>query len=78
MKKSLTTVCASCSLDEMSKTLNLAAKVRALKIGQHFIVKTEKERQAASRAAKSLRDAGVIDFDVVTKADGETFKVAAI
>ncbi len=63
----------------MSKTLNIAQKIKALKVGKHFMVKGETERQIASRAAKSLRDAGVIAFDVVTKADEKgNFKVAAI
>ena len=62
----------------MGKELSLAQRIRALKIGQQFTVATEKERQQASRVAKSLKDAGVIQFDVVTKRDGEVFKVAAI
>ena len=62
----------------MGKQLNLAQRVRVLKIGQHFHVSTEKERQEVCKVAKSLRDAGVIEFNVVTKADGERFKVAAI
>lgn len=62
----------------MKRDLNLAQKVKGLKIGQHFMVATEKERQAASRIAKSLRDAGVIEFSVVTKQEGDQFKVAAI
>lgn len=63
----------------MSKEIKLASQVRALKVGKHFIVDSESDRQKASRVAKSLKDAGVIDFDVVTKSCGDgTFKVAAI
>lgn len=79
MKKCLTTVCASVFIASMKRDLNLAQKVKALKVGQHFLVDSEKQRQAASRIAKSLRDAGVIEFQVVTKRwyDGK-FKVCAI
>lgn len=66
-------------LTTMNGELNLAKKVRALKPGKSFIVSSSKERQAACRVAKSLKDAGIIEFDVVTRAhyDG-TYKVAAI
>jgi hypothetical protein len=62
----------------MSKDLSLAQKVRSLKVASSFTVATEKERQQVCRVAKSLKDAGVIEFDVVTKRDGDIFKVAAI
>jgi hypothetical protein len=62
----------------MGKRLAIAQRVRALKVGQSFVVSTEKERQQVCRIAKSLRDAGVIEFDVVTKSDNGKFKVAAI
>ncbi len=63
----------------MSKQLSIAAKIRNLAIGKSFTVATESDRQAACRAAKSLRDAGVIQFQVVTSAqDKGGFKVAAI
>ena len=62
----------------MSKELSIARQVRGLKIGQPFTVKTDKERQKVCRIAKALKDAGVITFDVVTKRDGDLFKVAAI
>ena len=63
----------------MSNELNLARKIRNLKVGEGFTVATEAQRQAASRVGKSLKDAGVIEFDVVTKSnDGKGFKVAAI
>jgi hypothetical protein len=60
------------------KDLSIAQRVRALKVGKHFIVPTASARQAALRVGKSLRDAGVIDFRVVTVPDGTGFKIAAI
>lgn len=61
------------------KQIEIAQRVRQLKVGKHFMVKSERERQSASRVAKSLKDSGVIDFDVVTKeGDNGEFKVAAI
>lgn len=62
----------------MGKQLNIAQKIRGLKVGEHFHVETEKERQEASKAAVTLRKAGVIEFEVITKQDGDRFKVAAI
>lgn len=62
----------------MSKELTLAQKVRNIKIGEPFTVATEKDRQRVLRVAKSLKDAGFIDFDIVTKRCEEGFKVAAI
>jgi hypothetical protein len=57
----------------------LALKIKALTVGRSFLVKTVAEREAVCRAAKSLRDAKVINFDIVTKQqDDGTFKVAAI
>lgn len=62
----------------MGKQLNLAQRIRALAVGKSFHVDTEKERQEVCKVAKTLRDAGVIEFEVVTKQDGDRFKVAAI
>ena len=63
----------------MSKEIAIAMKVKRLKIGSHFLVTTESDRQKALRVAKSLKDAGVIGFDVVTKSDENgQFKIAAI
>ncbi len=62
----------------MSKEMNIAMRVKALKTGKFFMVATEKQRQEVCRAAKLLKDAGVIEFDVVTKREGDAFKVAAI
>ena len=65
---------------EMSKELNLASRVRNLKPGLSFQVDSERERQSVCRIAKNLKDAGVIEFDVVTKWNDEEqkFKVAAL
>ena len=63
----------------MSKEMQLAQMIRALKPGQNFQVKTESERQKVLRIGKSLKDAGVIAFDIITKKNEDsTFKVAAI
>lgn len=62
----------------MSVELNLAARIKNLKVGQSFYVRTPGDRQKACKVAKTLRDAGVITFTVVTSAEGERFKVAAI
>jgi len=62
----------------MSKDLNIAAKIKALKIGQSFTVKTKSERENVCRIAKNLRDAGAIEFDIVTRENSGGYKVAAI
>lgn len=62
----------------MSKNLSMEHRIKNLKLGEHFHVKTDSERQNANRVAKVLKRAGMIEFDVVTKRDGLTFKVAAI
>ena len=64
---------------QMSKKLLIASQIKNLKVGQSFVVTGETERQSANRAAKTLRQAGVISFDFVTKDQGDgTFKCAAI
>lgn len=62
----------------MKPDLNLASKIKNLKLGEHFMVGSEQERQAVCRTAKVLKEAGAIAFDIVTKKDGKKFKVAAI
>lgn len=62
----------------MKTKMHMAKRVRSMKIGEQFMVFTHKERQAVCRVAKSLKDSGAIEFDVVTKRDGNKFKVAAI
>lgn len=62
----------------MSKNLSMEHRIKNLRIGEHFHVKTDSERQHANRVAKILKRGGFIPFDVVTKKDAEGFKVAAI
>lgn len=62
----------------MKPNLQLAARIRGMVKGESFTVKSEQERQQACRIAKTLRDSGAIEFQVVTKADGDEFIVAAI
>lgn len=62
----------------MSKNLSMEQRIKKLKPGESFFVDTESERQNANRVAKVLKRAGFIEFDVVTKSDGDRFKVAAI
>jgi hypothetical protein len=49
------------------KRLTLAARIRAMKIGDTFSVETGGERAKILAVAKTLRDAGVIDFLMHTK-----------
>ena len=62
----------------MSKETLIVSKIKALKASKGFVVKTNSERQNVCRVAKLLKDNGIIEFDVVTKKEGDTFKVAAI
>ena len=63
----------------MSKKLQLAQRIRGLKIGQSILVQNESERQSATKIAKTLRAAGVIEFGVITrKTENGGFTVAAI
>lgn len=62
----------------MGIELNLAARIRNLKSGESFYVKTESDRQKVCKIAKTLRDAGVIQFEVKTSEEGERFRVVAI
>ena len=64
----------------MSKKLEIARKIRALKPGGFFTVESESERQRALKDAKSLLHAGVIDFRVTTEPDFKTggFEVCRI
>ena len=56
----------------------IVSKIKRLKPAQGFTVKTKRERNEAIRDAKSLRQLGVIDFNVTTRAEGEGFKVIAV
>ena len=63
----------------MSNKFSLAAKIKALKPGQSFKVVGKSEREMACRIGKNLRDAGAIEFEIVTRCiSGDEFKVAAI
>lgn len=62
----------------MGIELNLAARIKNLKFGKPFYVKTEADRVKVCKIAKNLKDAGAIEFTVVTAKEGERFKVAAI
>lgn len=62
----------------MSKALSLAQKVRQLKPGQSFTVKTKREQRQICAMAKTLRDGGFINFEIVTKATPEGIRVGAI
>ena len=62
----------------MSKSLNIAQKIKSMKVGQHFTVATETERQIANREGKTLFRAGVITFQIVTRKQGDGWKIAAI
>ena len=62
----------------MSKKFSLAAKLKSLKVGQSFIVKTKREQIQVCNLAKSMRDLGYISFDIVTKTTEDGIKVAAI
>lgn len=62
----------------MSKETLIASKIKALKASKGFTVNSISERQNVCRVAKILKDNGIIDFDVVTKSEGKSFKVAAI
>lgn len=59
--------------------LNFASKIKSLKPGGSFAIKTDKERARVLRDAEVLKRAGVIEFTVTTRAtDGGGFIVLAI
>jgi len=58
--------------------LSIAQRIKSLKPGKSFTVKTESERQEACRLAKALKDMEYITFSIVTKKELGGFKVAAI
>jgi hypothetical protein len=62
----------------MSKQQQFIKQIKALKASKGFTVTTEADRQSVCRAAAELKRYGVIEFDVVTKREGDAFKVAAI
>lgn len=62
----------------MSKQNKFIQQIKALKTSKGFTVTSESDRQSVCRAAAELKRYGQIDFDVVTKKEGDAFKVAAI
>jgi hypothetical protein len=64
----------------MRQTLNLASKIKALKSGQRFSINGKKARNEANRAIKTLRDAGVLTVEVITRETDKTevFNVIAL
>jgi len=59
--------------------LNFANKIKSLKPGGSFTVKSDKDRAKVLRDADTLKRAGVIEFSVTTRAmDGGGFIVLAI
>ena len=57
----------------------MAAKVRKLKAGESFRVKTDRERKVAVKEAWTLRRYGLIDFQIATRRDKSGgFNVVAI
>lgn len=58
-------------------SLEAANRIRALKPGEQFRVKTNKDRVTILKAAKLLRNAGIIEFDVFSKLDNGEFKIVA-
>ncbi len=62
----------------MSKETNFSDKIKALKASKSFIVTSESDRRQVCRLAKMLKRHGLIEFNVVTRKEGDAFKVAAI
>ena len=62
------------------KDIEIAAKIKRMKVGQSFTVETSRDRGSFSRVACLLRNFGEIKIRVVTRRDKETgkFIVAAI
>lgn len=56
----------------------MADKLKRLKRGHSFTVSSEAERQTVCRIVKALRDAGYLPHKIITKKEGDAFKVAAI
>jgi len=53
-------------------------RIATMQLGDWFMVGSEKERQRASKAAATLKRAGIISFEVKTWSEGSQFKIAAI
>lgn len=54
----------------MSKTIMLARKIKSLRKGKSFDVPTNSDRMIASQVARTLLATGGIDFQIITKANG--------
>lgn len=62
----------------MKEKQPMADKLKRLKRGHSFTVSSEAERQTVCRIVKALRDAGYLPHKIITKKEGDAFKVAAI
>lgn len=60
------------------KPLSMATRIRAMGKKGEFNVKTKNERKQALTIANLLRQAGAIDYQVVSRKNGKEFKIAAI
>lgn len=69
---------ASAKVSSVSNKFNIARRIKNLKIGEWFYVAGEKERQLASKECATLRRAGIVEFDVTTRRQGDGFTVIAI
>lgn len=47
-----------------------AQRIRAMKSGKQFTATSNKDRILLLKVAKTLRAAGVIEFQIITKSDG--------
>lgn len=59
-------------------TLSMAARIRAMGKRGEFNVKTKNERKQALTIGNLLRQAGAIDYQLVSRKTGDGFKIAAI
>lgn len=56
-----------------------ASRIRAMKLGEQFTASTNKDRIVLLKVAKTLKAAGIIEFQIVTRDDGNGgFTVVAI
>jgi hypothetical protein len=62
----------------MSKTFSMAQRLKRMKAGDSFLVKTYVEREAYLRLAKSLRSIDAIPFNITTRATDGGFNVIAV
>ena len=62
----------------MSNDEVFTAKLKGLKPGKSFEVDTESERRTVLRLVKLLTRNGILTQQIITRKDGDKFKVAAI